>query len=83
MLLDDGSGYRHMPAFPAKAVDTTAAGDIFHGALVFALAQQMPLWEALRLASMTASLSVRVRGVRAAIPALAQVQAALRRSADE
>lgn len=78
LSMDDGSGYRHLPAFLAEAVDTTAAGDIFHGALAFALAQQTPLWEALRFASMAASLSVRVRGGRASIPGLAQVKRALK-----
>ncbi len=73
LVYDDGGGFRHMPAFPAQAVDTTAAGDVFHGALVFAIARQMPLGEALRFASMTASLSVRKAGGRASIPSLDEV----------
>lgn len=78
LIVDDGSGFRHLPAFPAQAVDSTAAGDIFHGAFAFAMARGERLWEALRLAAMTASLSVRVRGGRGSIPALAQVEEALR-----
>jgi sugar/nucleoside kinase (ribokinase family) len=77
LIVDDGSGFRHLPAFPARTVDTTAAGDIFHGALAFALAKSLPLWESLRFASMTASLSVRVPGGRTSIPPLAQVKEAL------
>jgi sugar/nucleoside kinase (ribokinase family) len=77
LIADDGSGFCHLPAFEAQAVDTTAAGDIFHGAFAFAIAREMPLWESLRFAAMTASLSVRVPGGRASIPPLAQVREAL------
>jgi len=77
LIADDGSGFRHFPAYPAKAVDTTAAGDIFHGALVFAIASKMEFDESLRFAAMAASLSVRVAGGRASIPPLDQVREAL------
>lgn len=77
VVADDGSGFRHLRAFPAQAVDTTAAGDIFHGALAYAVAQGMSFNTALRFASMAASLSVRVRGGRDSIPTLARVKEAL------
>jgi sulfofructose kinase len=77
LIADDGTGFRHIPAYPAKTVDTTAAGDIFHGALVFALADKMAFDESLRFAAMAASLSVRVAGGRASIPRLDQVREAL------
>ncbi len=74
---DEGNGFFSLPAWPAEAVDTTAAGDIFHGALVWALARKTPLMDGLRLASMAASLSVRERGGRRSIPSLARVREAL------
>jgi sugar/nucleoside kinase (ribokinase family) len=77
LIADDGTGFHHLAAYPAPAVDTTAAGDIFHGAFAFAIAQEMPLWESLRLAAMAASLSVRVAGGRKSIPSLAKVKEAL------
>jgi len=77
LIVDDGSGFRHLPAFPAQAVDSTAAGDIFHGALAFGIAQSLPLWNSLRLASMAASLSVQVAGGRTSIPSLHRVKEAL------
>jgi sulfofructose kinase len=77
LIADGGSGFRHLPAFPTQAVDTTGAGDIFHGAFAYAVARGMPLWEALRFSSMAGSLSVRVCGARASIPPLAKVQEAL------
>ncbi|WP_395749874.1 carbohydrate kinase family protein [Prosthecobacter sp.] len=77
LIYDAGDGFDKHPAFPATAVDTTAAGDIFHGAFAFGLARSMPLREALRFASMAASLSVRRHGGRSSAPALAEVEAAL------
>ena len=77
LIADDGSGFRHVHAFPAHAVDTTGAGDVFHGAFAFAITRAMPFWESLRFAAMAASLSVGVPGGRGSIPTLAQVEEAL------
>ncbi|OYW74152.1 MAG: hypothetical protein B7Z37_18835 [Verrucomicrobia bacterium 12-59-8] len=74
LIFDAGDGFTELPAFQAAAVDTTAAGDIFHGAFAFAIAGSMPLVEALRFASMTASLSVRKPGGRSSIPTLSEVK---------
>ena len=64
----------HMPAFPVKAVDTTGAGDIFHGAFVYGIACGMPLPEVLRLSSMAAAVSVESIGSQSSIPELKTVQ---------
>ena len=77
LIADDGQGFCHLPAFPASAIDTTAAGDIFHGAFAYGILREMPLWQTLRFAAMTASLSVRVAGGRSSIPTLATVKEAL------
>lgn len=77
LVVDDGSGFLAMPAFPVRTVDTTAAGDIFHGALVFGLVQSMSLWDSLRLASMAAAISVTREGGRLSTPTLAEVREAL------
>jgi sugar/nucleoside kinase (ribokinase family) len=74
LIADDGNGFRYLPAFPARTVDTTAAGDIFHGAFAYALIQKESIWESLRFAAMTASLSVRLAGGRSSIPPVAQVK---------
>jgi sulfofructose kinase len=77
LIFDAGDSYNELPAFEASAVDTTAAGDIFHGAFAYAIAEGLPLLEALRFSSMTASLSVRKAGGRSSIPPLAEVKEAL------
>jgi sulfofructose kinase len=74
LVADDGNGFIHLPAHPASTVDTTAAGDIFHGAFAHAVAEGMPFRESLDFASLTASLSVRVAGGRSSIPALSKVK---------
>ena len=52
----DKSGFYYQPAFQINAVDTTGAGDFFHGAFVFGLLQNWELPEILRFASATATI---------------------------
>jgi len=70
----DGHEFGHVPALAGPACDTTAAGDIFHGAFAFALLQAMPLRDALELATVAAGLSVRKFGGRPSAPDLMTVQ---------
>ncbi len=51
-----GGAFTDYPAPPVKARDSTAAGDVFHGALVLALAEQRGAEQALRFASAAAAL---------------------------
>jgi len=73
----EGGQARHLPAFPVRAVDSTGAGDIFHGAFAYGVLQGWALAELVRFAAMAAALSVTRSGARASIPALAEVRAAL------
>ena len=57
-----------VPPFPVRAVDTTAAGDVFNGALAVALAEGSGLADALRFASAAAALSVTRRGAQPSAP---------------
>ncbi|NQS87235.1 sugar kinase [Pantoea allii] len=59
---------QHQPAFEVKVVDTTGAGDVFHGALAFRLAQNGAVAEAVRFASAVAALKCTRPGGRAGIP---------------
>jgi sugar/nucleoside kinase (ribokinase family) len=62
-------GTFHVPAFPAPAVvDTTGAGDVFHGAFLSARARGEGLRPALRLAAAAAALKCGALGGRAGIP---------------
>jgi ribokinase len=57
-----------VPGFSVTAVDTTAAGDVFNGALAIALADQTPLPDAVRFANAAAALSVCSRGAQPSVP---------------
>jgi ribokinase len=63
-----------MPAFPVKAVDTTAAGDVFNGALAVALAEGQPIAAVLRFASAAAALSVTKPGAQPSAPARSEIE---------
>jgi sulfofructose kinase len=68
----------HSPAFTVDVVDTTGAGDVFHGAFALAIAERMPVPAALRFASATAALKCTRPGGRAGIPDRATLDAFLR-----
>ena len=53
------------PAFPIEPVDTTGAGDAFHGAFAWALAEGLPGAECARLAAAAAALKCTRLGARA------------------
>jgi ribokinase len=64
----DGVDGVMVPAFKVEAVDTTAAGDVFNGALAVALTEELELEEAVRFASKAASISVTRMGAQASAP---------------
>ncbi len=66
-----------VPSFSVKAVDTTAAGDIFNGALTVGLAEGRPLREAVRWANAAAALSVTKLGAQPSAPARSEIEALL------
>ena len=70
---------RIIPAFKVKAVDTTAAGDVFNGALAVALAEGRPLLEAARFANAAAALSVTKMGAQPSAPHRKEIENFLRK----
>jgi len=66
----DGTAWIEQPAFPVNAVDTTGAGDVFHGAYVFGLLEDWDIRKTLRFAAAVAALKTRRVGGRTAIPTL-------------
>ena len=76
-LVQDGQ-VLHLPAFPVQAVDTTGAGDVFHGAFLAGWLRKMPLLDCIRFASAVSALKCLKPGGRAGIPSLEQVSRFLR-----
>ncbi|MES0061518.1 sugar kinase [Mesorhizobium sp. M0041] len=66
---------RHIAAPKIKAVDTLAAGDVFHGAFAVGLAEAMPIEQALRFASAAAALKCQRFGGRLGAPDRAETMA--------
>jgi ribokinase len=64
-----------IPAKKVKAIDSTAAGDAFTGALAVGLTEGKSLTEAVNLASHVAALSVTKRGAQASMPTRKEVKA--------
>jgi sulfofructose kinase len=63
----------HSPGFPVKVVDTTGAGDVFHGAFIYGLLEKWDLKKTARFACATAAMKCRKLGGRAGLPNLAEV----------
>jgi sugar/nucleoside kinase (ribokinase family) len=70
----DGEQSLHQPGFPTDVVDTTGAGDVFHGAYLYAFLQDWPARRCLAFAAATAALKCRALGGRAGIPSRQQVE---------
>ncbi len=64
-----------VPAFPVKAVDTTAAGDAFNGGFATALMLGKSPLESARFAATVAAISVTRSGAQPSMPAMAEVEA--------
>ena len=58
----------YFPAYPVKAVDTTGAGDVFHGAFIAGYLDGMDIRTNFRFASAVAALKCTKLGGRAGIP---------------
>jgi ribokinase len=68
-----------MQGFKVKAVDTTAAGDVFNGALAVALGEDLVLSDAVRFAQAAAAISVTRAGAQPSAPSRMEIQRMLRR----
>lgn len=57
-----------IPAYKVKAVDTTAAGDVFNGALAVALSEGWQLEDAVRFGCKASAISVCREGAQSSVP---------------
>jgi len=75
-----GANVRQLvPGFKVKPVDTTAAGDIFNGALVVALGEGRTLSDAVRFANAAAAISVTRMGAQPSAPTRKEIHRFLER----
>lgn len=65
---------KHFPASKVRAVDTTAAGDTFHGAFAVKLMEGASMEEAITFANAAAALSVSRQGAQTSVPTRQEVE---------
>lgn len=67
--------WTYEPAFQVGCLDTTGAGDAFHGAFCYAMLQNMPMSAALRFSNAAAAINCMAIGARGHLPTLPEVNA--------
>jgi len=67
-FISSGEGQQFVPAFKVKAIDTTAAGDIYCGSLAVALTEGKSLVDAVRFAGASSAISVTRLGAQPSAP---------------
>jgi len=70
----DGGRVRHVPGYDVRAIDTLAAGDVFHGVLTWALAQGVDLPDCITFANAAAAIKCQTFGGRLGAPDRMQLQ---------
>lgn len=73
-FVSDADFHELQPAFRVKAVDTTAAGDVFNGALAVGLAERMGLHAAVRFAGAAAAISATRMGAQPSAPKRKEIE---------
>ena len=72
--------FYYSPAFVVNCVDTTGAGDIFHGAFCYAVLNGMPMRETLEFANAMAALNCTALGARGGIATREEAYALMARA---
>ncbi len=65
--------YILVPSIKVESVDSTGAGDIYHGAFTYFISHNYSLYDTLRLANVAGALSVRKIGSKPSMPSLEEV----------
>ncbi len=78
VLAWDGQRFHYCPAFVVETVDTTGAGDIFHGAFVYAQLAGWDLEQQLAFSCAAAALNSKALGARGGIAPLAEIHELMR-----
>ena len=79
LALSEGK-FVYSPAFVVNCVDTTGAGDVFHGAFCYAVLQGMSMRDALDFSNAMAALNCTALGARGGIRGIDEVRGLLQRA---
>jgi sugar/nucleoside kinase (ribokinase family) len=70
----DGLRFWYAPAYRVPAVDTTGAGDVFHGAFAYGMLQGWPMDRLLEFCSAAAGLNCTALGARGGIKSIDEIE---------
>ncbi|MDR2949489.1 MAG: ribokinase [Prevotella sp.] len=73
LILTDNREFHYVKSRKVDAIDTTAAGDVYNGALCVALSEGKTLVEAAKFATLASSISVTRMGAQDSIPTRSEV----------
>ncbi len=73
-------GFVYSPAFVVNCVDTTGAGDVFHGAFCYAVLQKMSIRDTLEFSNAMAALNCTALGARGRVGTVDQARALMQRA---
>jgi len=79
LALENGQ-FCYVPAYVVNCVDTTGAGDVFHGAFCYAVLQGMAMRDALEFSNAMAALNCTALGARGGITGLDEIRALMKRA---
>ena len=71
--MSSASGFKRIPGFNVRAVDTTGAGDAFNAALVYGHLAGWPLEKAARFANIVGAVKVTKMGAGVNVPTKAEI----------
>jgi sulfofructose kinase len=74
VIVWDGGRFLLCPGFHVAAVDTTGAGDVFHGAFLYGLVQRWNIQETLAFSCAAAALNCEALGARGGIRSLEEIR---------
>ena len=78
-LARENGEFFYSPAFVVNCVDTTGAGDVFHGAFCYAVLQEMPMRDALEFSNAMAALNCTALGARGGIRGVEEIHGLIAR----
>lgn len=73
LIYEENNQIKQLAAYNVNAIDTTGAGDIFHGAFAYGLVKGFTLLSNLKFSSMASAISVETIGGRKSIPNVEEV----------
>jgi sugar/nucleoside kinase (ribokinase family) len=81
LVVENGAArYVYSPGFVVDCVDTTGAGDVFHGAFCYSVLEGMPIEDTLEFSNAMAALNCTQLGARGGIGTLAEARALIERA---